>query len=238
MIADLSQKSVSAGSLSPELFLPDAARLAILDFVAGELPRWRDNPRRLREMSEPRLTEQLRSHLNVAARTTAGMDFLQFSTENTDEMDRTRKIDLAPQPCGPVVWIQGRRHTEFDMLLPIECKRLPTPKRSDRDEREYVFSSFGTVGGIQRFKLAMHGGAHSLAAMVAYVQDGAPAAWCARIIDWIVGLAKVDNDWSPDDRPEVKSFEPVQRVTRLRSRHRRPRGLPDIELEHLWVEMG
>jgi hypothetical protein len=42
---------------------------------------------------------------------------------------------------------------DFDPIMPIECKRLPTPKAKDRDEREYVITEGATAGGIQRFKL-------------------------------------------------------------------------------------
>ena len=50
---------------------------------------------------------------------------------------------------GVAICVEGRRHTDFDSLMPIECKRLPTPKGDDRDEREYVFSEHTSTGGIQ-----------------------------------------------------------------------------------------
>jgi len=45
---------------------------------------------------------------------------------------------LVAASCGAAVWIEGRCHIDFDPLLPIECKRLPTPRGKDSDEREYV----------------------------------------------------------------------------------------------------
>ena len=81
-----------------------------------------------------------------------GWDVLQFRTEIRDQNEGHRRIDLAPKPSGGVIFIDGRRHTQYDALMPIECKRLPTPKDKDRDEREYVFSRFSSAGGIQRFK--------------------------------------------------------------------------------------
>ena len=99
-----------------------------IEFIADELPRWRDHPERKPETSETALTDQFCDHLNSAARTSDGWSRIQFRTEVPDEVRPGRAIDLAPKPCGAVLVIEGRRHTQFDTLLPIECKRLPTPR--------------------------------------------------------------------------------------------------------------
>lgn len=171
MIANESTPAPS-GYFGADVQLPDSARLELLDFIAGELPRWRDHPDRRDVTAETDLTDQLCDHLNSAARHSAGWRRLQFRTEVSDELGKGRKIDLASKPCGPAIVIEGRRHTQFDSLLPIECKRLPIPKDKDRDEREYVVSRHSTTGGIQRFKAGHHGGAHNLVGMIAYIQSG------------------------------------------------------------------
>jgi len=238
MLADPTQRGlVEAGALRTDRIPPKTSRREILDFVAQELPKWRDHPDRPREAAEPQLNTQLCAHLTAAARRTGGFDYLQFRTEFPDEQERARRIDLAPSPCGPMV-IEGRRHTEFDMVLPIECKRLPTPKGSDRDPREYVVSDSSTTGGLQRFKLALHGGAHAFAAMIAYIQNEAPSVWCERIRGWVVELSKSDPLWTVDDCLAMTAADAQLGVTRLRSRHARVGDRPEIELEHLWVEMA
>ncbi len=162
MLAD-SPIIVEAGKLEPEVQLPGTARYALLEFVADELPRWRDHPERKPEASETALTDQLCDHLNSAARTSDGWSRVQFRTEVRDEVRRGRAIDLAPKPCGAVLIIEGRRHTQFDTLLPIECKRLPTPKEKDRDEREYVVTATGsTGGGMQRICRSVYSGRDSV----------------------------------------------------------------------------
>ncbi len=172
----------------------------LIDFIAYELPRWRDHPDRSAQTSETALTSQLCGHLNTAARFSPGWDILQFRIEEPDEQQRGRKIDLVASPCGPTVWIEGRRCTQFDTLLPIECKRLPTPKDKDRDEREYVINRHATTGGIQRFKAGNHGAAHSLAAMIAYVQAESPATWHGRLNAWIGELERSTHiGWSAKD---------------------------------------
>nr|VFK52595.1 MAG: hypothetical protein BECKTUN1418F_GA0071002_101026 [Candidatus Kentron sp. TUN]VFK53094.1 MAG: hypothetical protein BECKTUN1418E_GA0071001_101225 [Candidatus Kentron sp. TUN] len=129
--------SAQAGKLA-EVHLPGTIRNALIDFIAEELPHWRDHPDRPLETAEEALTGYLCDHLNSAAKESTGWNWVQFRTEIRDEIKRVRKIDLVPKPCGAVLFIESRRHTQFDTLIPIECKRLPTPKGEDRDEREYV----------------------------------------------------------------------------------------------------
>ncbi|WP_231471595.1 hypothetical protein [Novosphingobium sp. CECT 9465] len=38
-------------------------------------------------------------------------------------------------------------------MLPIECKRLPTPAAADRDEREYLISRFSSTVGFSALRL-------------------------------------------------------------------------------------
>jgi hypothetical protein len=133
--------------------------------------------------------------------------------------------------------IEGRSYVDFDSLIPIECKRLPTPKESGRDEREYVISEKTSTGGIQRFKAGNHGAQHSFGAMIGYLQDGTPAQWDKRIEGWIDALAGRDG-WSKDDNLKMEDADAYRRVTTLRSRHQRANSLPDIELRHIWIEMN
>jgi hypothetical protein len=188
MLADF-PITAEAGRLEPEVQLPGTARHELIEFIADELPRWRDHPERKPKTSETVLTDQLCDHLNSAARTSMAWSWVQFRTEVSDEVRQGRKIDLAPKPCGAVLVIEGRRHTQFDTLLPIECKRLPTPEGKDRDEREYVVSATSSTGGVQRFKFGHHGADHRDAAMIAYVQEETFSYWLARVNGWIRGLS-------------------------------------------------
>ena len=144
---------------------------------------------------------------------------------------------MAPKPCGATLVIEGRRHTQFDMLLPIECKRLPTPKK-DRDEREYVVTATGTTGGIQRFKFGYHGAKHCLGAMIAYVQDKPFAHWVAQVNGWIAALAAgPGSEWRPSDSLESLTDDVAKGLCTLRSCHRRA-ALNELELRHLWIKMN
>lgn len=239
MLADFPDSLTKSGALSRDVHLPATSRYELLDFIWDELPRWRDRPDRKNEVSETILTSQLCAHLNSAARRSTGWDFVQFRIEEPDERNKGRKIDLIPAPCAATVWIEGRRHADFDSMLPIECKRLPTPKDKDRDEREYVISRYASTGGIQRFKAGHHGAAHTFGAMIAYVQEETTVIWDKRVEEWIEGLVESgQHGWTTKDFLHLEHENSVQRTAVFRSSHTRDKGLQDIELRHLWLPMN
>lgn len=239
MLANLPHSSAQSGTLSTDLHLPATFRSELLDFIAAELPRWRDRPERKQEIAETSLTSQLCAHLNSAARHSAGWDILQFRCEEPDEQVKGRKIDLVPAPCGTTICIEGRRHTDFDPLLPIECKRLPTPDGGGRDEREYVINRRASTGGIQRFKAGLHGASHTFGAMIAYVQEDTAVLWNSRIAKWIQDLVNARQPgWSGNDLLNLERELTAERLAVFRSQHARNKGLGDIELRHFWLQMN
>ena len=239
MLANSQDAPIQSGSLSRNVQLPSESRYEILEFIAGKLPRWRGDPQRPHRTSETALTENLCDYLTSAARMSPGWDILQFRTEVADEEQKGRKIDLAPKPCGATIWIEGICYTQYQSLMPIECKRLPTPRESDRDEREYVFNRHASTGGIQRFKAGHHGRAHTLGAMIGYVQEGTATDWSKQVCGWISELAEAGiPEWSSSDALELTHDDLSDRVAQLRSSHKRAQGLADIELRHLWVMMN
>jgi hypothetical protein len=235
VLADAATRSASVGTLAPGAFAPGTFLAQVVAFIATHLARWRDHPDRRPVQSERELTDQLSSYLNSAAR--SSLDAIQFSTEVPDSGCRGRTVDMAIRPIGAPIVVTGRRYTLFDVILPIECKRLPTP--ADRDEREYVFSGDDTRsgGGIQRFKQGAHGRAHTMAVMIGYIQDGPASQWLARVNHWIAELELVDPTWTAERLAMVATSEAG--VCELRSLHRRPvRDGAQIELRHLWVTLG
>lgn len=211
--------------------------VSLLDYIATELPKWRDRPERKVETAETALTSQLCAHLISCARHSS-WDFLQFRVEELDVVKKNRKIDLIAAPLGCVVWVEGRKHVDFDTLLPIECKLLPTPGGSGRDKREYLYNRHKSTGGIARFKAGHHGAAHSIGGMIAFVQQGSIPNWHTKIERWIrvMSRAKVFN-WTIEDQISLNHYEPSNGLAVLISRHSRADKLDPINLRHLWIEM-
>lgn len=231
-----SNSSSSSGNLAPDLLPKGLSLRVVLNFVESQLPLWRDSPDRTRDTAETVLTSHLAAYLSDAARHSQGLDILQFRTEVPDEICKGRKIDLAPAPCGAILLVNGRRYTYSDILIPIECKRFPIPKSKDRDEREYVTNAPKSTGGIQRFKAGLHGGAHLMGAMIGYVQADPASAWFKRVSAWIDDIVKSgEPGWSDDD---LLVFErEAAGVHCYRSLHVRQNSLPDIGLQHFWIDM-
>lgn len=239
MLANSRPPSAWSGSLSKEVHRPATFLHELLNFVTDELPRWRDRPERERETSETILSSQLCAHLNSAARHSSGWDILQFRTEEPDEKVKGRKIDLVAAPSNATIWIDSRRHIDFDTLLPIECKRLPTPNGKNRDEREYVFNRHASTGGIQRFKAGHHGAGHMLGAMIAYIQQEKSTFWNKQVAQWINDLtASGQKGWTANDLLHLERNDTARQVAVLTSSHKRENDLSEIKLHHLWVEMN
>lgn len=238
MLADGGESVARAGSLGTGIHFPGEWLGALVTFIGGVLPGWRDDPFREAATGETKLTAQLCARLNSASRHAPGWDFLQFRREEPDEADGRRAIDLAVAPSGEVIWIKGREYTEYRTLLPIECKRLPTPSASDRDEREYLISRFSSTGGVQRFKAGHHGASHEQAAMIGYVQTHDIGHWQAEIASWIDGIVKdATENWSAADKLAMIAHDGKRRTAALRSRHNRRADLKPIQIDHLWIEM-
>lgn len=238
MLANSLNTHAQVGTLGRDVHLKMASLYELLDFIADELPHWRDRSGLKKITSETELTSKLCGHLNSAARRSTGWDFLQFRIEETDEQRKDRKIDLIASPCDATVWVGGHCRTDFDTLLPIECKRLPTPKGKKRDEREYVISQKSSTGGIQRFKAGHHGGNHTLAAMIAYVQDETAAIWHDRITSWIEALSATGNpEWTSKDLLHIESTNEEMGLSIYHSSHTRGSELPEIKIRHIWIAM-
>jgi hypothetical protein len=239
MLANRPNGSRQIGALDRDVQQPATFRHALIDFIADELPRWRDRPDRRAETSETVLTSQLCAHLNSVARHSDGWDILQFRVEERDEHERGRKVDLVAAPSGAAIIIEGRRHVDFDSLMPVECKRLPTPNGADRDEREYVINRHGTTGGIQRLKAGNHGAGHKVGAMIAYIQQETSEFWNTRVAEWVNELiARGEQGWNAKDLLRLEQDDATRQVAILSSSHTREKGLPELELRHLWIQMN
>lgn len=238
MLADRGAPPPETVGLPSDVHMSSAQRFALIDFIGGQLPIWRDRPDRRPDTAETALTSHFSRHLNGVARKSLVWNFVQFSVEDRDEVRKDRKTDLAAAPSGVKVWIEGRAISDQESILPIECKRLPTPPDNGRDSREYLFSSHRSAGGVQRFKAGHHGANHSLCAMIAYVQADDLPVWHDRVNEWVGALTAANEaGWSAGDALTLDKHDLQSRWAMLQSRHVRAGDLSDVELRHLWIVM-
>jgi hypothetical protein len=239
MIADDPNSTPGIGTPDATVLEEEAFHHAIVAFIERELPVWRDRPKRPPYEDEPRLNQSLCIHLNRSSRHTA-FDSIEFTQEPIQSS--SRRADIGVMSPG-IIMVEGRDYEDFVQLLPIECKRLPTPPDSRRSDCEYVHGLPGhRTGAIERFKHGLHGPSNRRAMIIAYVQAESFIHWRKTINQRLKTLNEngQDNDlWAP---AEILTAAPTSfDICKLHSVHRRlqPPGISDqIEAIHLWLEMN
>ncbi len=205
-----------------------------LKFVQDELPLWRDDQTRPQEESEERLNAQLCKFLNVAA----ADRFPMIHFHHEEQQAPRRRVDISANPIT-IQFIGAKQYTIYEPFIVFEGKRLPAPSR-DR-EQEYVTGGAEKSGGIQRFRLGLHGEKLRDAVMIGYVQNGSRKHWFNQINAWIDELADDlsldDLKWSTRDR--LTNFISLSsRTSSSDSSHDRVNSVSaKIRLRHYWVEM-
>ncbi len=214
-------------------------QLTIIVFIHQILPNWRDDPDRPNEQSENKLNLQLCKFLDAHARN----DFPMIRFDHEEYQTGRRLVDMSASPAKSILF-EAKPYTIYDPVLVLEGKRLPAPSSSR--EKEYVTGSTKEKisGGIQRFKLGLHGAKHNLVAMIGYVQDRSACHWQGKINEWISELvSRPIGDgciWTADETLKVFERDTSRGIYSYRSSHIRTGDIVDseIELHHLWITMN
>ncbi len=217
---------------------PRRVALEAIAFVRRHLPAWRDDSDRLFEQSEPRLNSQLCDFLDSHARSLFPM--VRFKHE---ELQPGRSsVDLSAKFAASMI-LETKAYSIYDPILVLECKRLPAPSQ-DR-EKEYVTGGKERKsGGIQRFKLGLHGADLDVAAMIGYIQKRSARDWQQDINKWIFelchGMIEDGCDWNESETLELLEEDTAKGTSCCRSVHGRMNsGLSsEIEIQHLWIVMN
>lgn len=241
MIADEPRPPTAIGSPAAELLDAGAFHRAIVAFIERELPVWRDRPMRPQHTDEPNLNQTLCVHLNSASRRQC-FDSVQFLQEPLQSS--SHRGDIGVMPLGSIV-VEGRNYEDFEQLLPIECKRLPTPPDKRRSDLEYVHGLPGhRTGAIERFKHGLHGPDTPCALVIAYIQAGSFGHWHKVINERLASLANTAANqdlWAPAEFLSFTGFVNAVGLERLASCHRRlqpPARTASVEVIHLWLRMN
>jgi hypothetical protein len=214
-----------------------------LEFIRTQLSAWRNDPMRPPDSSEKRLNSSLCVFLNNS-RSRSDCPMVQFS--NDPPQAGTHTVDIGVHGSDEITLIGASGYTIYDPFLVVECKRLPAPSPKQR-EREYVTgkhqNSGNPAGGIQRFKLGLHGSKVETAAIVGYIEKDTPRYWYEAINGWIIELtAETSTEgcvWSRADVLEQLVCDDEQGTSTAVSMHTRADACvtPSIRLHHLWVVM-
>lgn len=221
---------------------PDTLTMKTIEFVYKRLPTWRDYPSRPHTQDERQLNQQLCNYLNSKDIREA-YPMVQFNHEQGQAPNRSVDIGVSlSEDIEEYDFIEANLSI-FKPFLVFECKRLPAPSRNR--EMEYVTSGVdGTKGGIQRFKLGLHGGKFNVAGMIAYIQDGSTSEWLTTINNWITNLSQGTIPdmciWNTNEL--LKEYEEILNTGMakcLSINQRINSNLSDkIKLYHLWIVMN
>lgn len=215
--------------------VPDTLALKIIDFVYTQLPAWRDDPDRIHGPSENKLNLQLSKFLDSHARNDFPMVFFQHEEYQSGRTS----VDISASP-NEAVSVGAKTYTIYDPIVVFEGKRLPAPSRGR--EKEYVTGGIEKSGGIQRFKLGLHGPNYEIAAMVGYLQEGSACDWHDKINKWITELSNGTIAdvcvWNVSEMLETLEEDSSKGIANCRSTHNRSSSAQSkILIRHLWITM-
>jgi hypothetical protein len=121
----------------------------------------------------------------------------------------------------------------------FEGKRLST-KLPKKRCREYVIGreekgKHVPCGGIERFKLNIHGSKLHCAGMIGYIQDDTAEIWHEKINTWIHELCDQSSEpaWSEQEKLNLKKTN--GRVTEYESVVKRTDS--ELQMTHLWISL-
>ncbi|GAB6391476.1 MAG: hypothetical protein MdMp014T_0849 [Treponematales bacterium] len=209
----------------------------VMLFVYQQLRCWREYQYRTKSAAEFDLASDLVKYLINTAR--SNEEGFEFNHEERQTGNRT--VDIAAYPYG--------ENVNYNKIITVfECKLLPTPDDKDRDKREYVFVSqikingkkkYKGNGGIQRFKLELHGAEHDIVSMVGFVQSGTIQESEEAVNKCIAELSVSSDDnlsWNVTESIRVYETDNKNTVYHGISTHPR-KTLRPITIHHLWVKM-
>lgn len=229
MVSTGSQGQITAGPI-------DALVARTVDFIHASLVPWRQDPARPNAQSENPLNIHLCDFLDNRARSRFPM--IRFSHQ--EPQAPRRNVDLSAKPTTKATTSDPSLNI-YRPFLTIEGKRLPAP--AAEREREYVTGDPECTGGIQRFKLGLHGGEHVDAVMVGYIQEQDCPHWFSQINEWISDIVHAGSTdgtvWTTDERLSDFQHNQTGRISTSRSKHIRSKNdsQDEISLHHLWIEM-
>jgi hypothetical protein len=231
-------KHGAAGGRITRGIIPNTLVEHTIEFVATQLPLWRDDETRTLVEAEELLNSQLCKFLEARARS----QFPMALFHHEEHQGKRRRVDISAAPTLEAIEAAIYLKSIYDPFLVFEGKRIPAPAATR--EREYVTGFADRSGGMQRFKLALHGAAHDTAVMIGYAQANELAHWWGTINRWIGELVASGDDttcsWTAGDALQVLREDSAARTSRCESKHARtgrPKAGP-IRLIHFWVRMA
>jgi hypothetical protein len=211
---------------------PNAQFKRVIGFLKTHLPQFAESILTTGIYNENGLNSRCSRFITNAAKK---KDFFANSESMEDETcGNSPKVDI-----GIYLKVDD---IEIDppLITVLEGKRLTTKLVPER-RREYVIGGEKNgkhiqCGGIERFKLGIHGTGPGPAGMIGYIQDGKPDNWQTKINTWICELCRqsYDPEWSMQEQLEHRKTN--GRVSEYSSIVIRVKNA--LHLTHLWIDLS
>jgi hypothetical protein len=199
----------------------------IINFVYDHLNIWRDRLISPCNENEIDLTANLAKLLDLYARKKS----LPFIIFHEEPQGKKRKIDISAYPYNEEIYNK--------VIIVFECKRLTKDIGGKRVD-EYVTGHKETGGGIQRFKMEVHGQYHEIVGMIGYMQTGTFQKWKDKINYCIAELSKKpdenDLNWNINEQLTTFKHDNYKKKYYSKSIHKR-KTKSNITIHHLWIDM-
>jgi len=171
----------------------------VVEFVKTHLPQFAESVLNANIYNENSLNSRLSRFITNAATQEI------FFAERESMEDETR----GNSPAADIGIYLKVEDTGIDppLITVFEGKRL-TKKLPNKRRREYVIGHKEGekdihCGGIERFKLAIHGGKLNNAGMIGYIQDGTPDSWKEKVNTWMCDLCSQSFDPAWSEREQL-----------------------------------
>lgn len=203
----------------------------VIDFLQAHLPIFAENISKEDIGNENSLNSRLSRFITNAA--TQEMFFSERESMEDEARGNSPAVDIGIYLKVEDIGIDPPLITVF------EGKRLTT-SLSNKRHREYVIGhdEGGKAihcGGIERFKLSIHGSKFYHAGMIGYLQDGTSDCWLKEINTWIRNLCSqpLELKWSEGEQLTPQKSD--GRVTQYSSIVNRASS--ELHLTHLWIDL-
>jgi len=235
MLADNSL-NISSGELTHGIEI-DSSIKSVVEYVQTQL-----NVFRLKYIGETSTKEDtLNENLFIILRRNIGARPYFFKPEKIQnpKSGRSAKTDIGVLFIDENIKVFDRAFNENDAFFEIECKRLPTP--GSNRKKEYVIGKLKPCGGIQRFKMSIHGKNLKNAAIIGYIQKEDAEYWNLKINEWIDELiVSTPTIWKKEDKL-VRITRGSKGLDNFVSKNFRftVSGKDDfINVSHLWINLA
>ena len=204
----------------------------VLTFIRKLLPKFADSAMNDGIANEDGLNSRLTRFITNAA------DQENFFADRESMEDETR----GNSPATDIgIYLKVNPDTGIDppRITAFEGKRLST-KLPKKRRCEYVIGheekgKHVPCGGIERFKLGIHGRKLNHAGMIGYLQDGTAKTWHDKINTWICELSRQSSEpkWSEQEQLALKKNN--GRVAEFASVAKRTDS--ELSMTHLWISL-